>query len=168
MGSEVHFCAIVHEPGDVLDVSAPRGSFTLRPGDNPVVLLSAGVGATPVMSMLHALASREITTASLVGLWSTQSRRASIRGRIASLYSSSSLAGEATSCTAGPLQPTNQSIDFDASGHVDTELLKRIGVSPESDFYLCGPSSFLREHGRWAAKLGRARRECAHGSLWCA
>ena len=43
--------------GDVLDVSAPRGSFTLRPGENPVVLLSAGVGATPVMSMLHSLAA---------------------------------------------------------------------------------------------------------------
>jgi MOSC domain-containing protein YiiM/ferredoxin-NADP reductase len=43
--------------GDLLDVSAPRGSFTLRPSQNPVVLLSAGVGATPVMSMLHALAA---------------------------------------------------------------------------------------------------------------
>ena len=43
--------------GDMLDVSAPRGSFTLRAGDNPVVLLSAGVGATPVMSMLHVLAA---------------------------------------------------------------------------------------------------------------
>jgi ferredoxin-NADP reductase/MOSC domain-containing protein YiiM len=43
--------------GDVLDVSAPRGSFTLRPGQNPVVLLSAGVGATPVMAMLHLLAA---------------------------------------------------------------------------------------------------------------
>ena len=41
------------QEGDVLDVSAPRGSFTLRPSQNPVVLLSAGVGATPVMSMLH-------------------------------------------------------------------------------------------------------------------
>ncbi|HEY2539101.1 MAG TPA: MOSC domain-containing protein, partial [Stellaceae bacterium] len=41
--------------GDVLDASAPRGSFTLRPGDGPVVLLSAGVGATPVLAMLHAL-----------------------------------------------------------------------------------------------------------------
>ncbi len=50
--------------GDVLDVSAPRGSFTLGSGDGPVVLLSAGVGATPVLAMLHALAagasSREI------------------------------------------------------------------------------------------------------------
>src|SRR5271157_369053 len=43
--------------GDLLDVSAPRGSFTLRPSQNPVVLLSAGVGATPVMSMLHTLAA---------------------------------------------------------------------------------------------------------------
>src|SRR3984957_10332742 len=43
--------------GDVLDVSAPRGSFALRPSQNPVVLLSAGVGATPVMSMLHTLAA---------------------------------------------------------------------------------------------------------------
>src|SRR5271155_226956 len=45
--------------GDLLDVSAPRGSFTLRPSQNPVVLLSAGVGATPVMSMLHALAAEQ-------------------------------------------------------------------------------------------------------------
>ena len=43
--------------GDVLDVSAPRGTFTLKPGDGPVVLLSAGVGATPVLAMLHALAA---------------------------------------------------------------------------------------------------------------
>lgn len=43
--------------GDVLDVSAPRGAFTLRDGDGPVVLLSAGVGATPVLAMLHALAA---------------------------------------------------------------------------------------------------------------
>jgi MOSC domain-containing protein YiiM/NAD(P)H-flavin reductase len=43
--------------GDLLDVSAPRGNFTLRPSQNPVVLLSAGVGATPLISMLHSLAA---------------------------------------------------------------------------------------------------------------
>jgi MOSC domain-containing protein YiiM len=43
--------------GDVLDVSAARGSFTLLPGDAPVVFLSAGIGATPVLAMLHALAA---------------------------------------------------------------------------------------------------------------
>jgi Oxidoreductase NAD-binding domain len=44
--------------GDVLDVSEPRGAFTLRRGGLPVVLLSAGVGVTPVMAMLHALAAQ--------------------------------------------------------------------------------------------------------------
>ena len=43
--------------GDMLQVSAPRGSFTLAEGDNPVALLSAGIGATPVLSMLYSLAS---------------------------------------------------------------------------------------------------------------
>src|ERR1700731_2852743 len=38
--------------GDVVDASAARGAFTLRPGDAPVVLLSAGIGATPVLAML--------------------------------------------------------------------------------------------------------------------
>src|SRR5207247_5755693 len=43
--------------GDALDVSAPRGSFILQSGDRPVVLLSAGIGVTPVLAMLHALAA---------------------------------------------------------------------------------------------------------------
>ena len=43
--------------GDLLDVAAPRGNFTLQPGEKPVVLLSAGVGATPVLAMLHSLAA---------------------------------------------------------------------------------------------------------------
>jgi MOSC domain-containing protein YiiM/ferredoxin-NADP reductase len=47
------------QAGDILDVSAPRGSFTLRQGERPVVLVSAGIGATPVLAMLHALAAEQ-------------------------------------------------------------------------------------------------------------
>ena len=43
--------------GDLLDVAAPRGTFVLQPGEGPVLLISAGVGATPVLAMLHALAA---------------------------------------------------------------------------------------------------------------
>ena len=43
--------------GDVIDSSAPRGAFTLGQGEGPVVLLSAGIGLTPVLAMLHALAA---------------------------------------------------------------------------------------------------------------
>jgi MOSC domain-containing protein YiiM len=51
--------------GDVVDVSAPRGNFTLQPGDTPIVLLSAGIGVTPVLSMIHRLAA----DASLRDVW---------------------------------------------------------------------------------------------------
>jgi MOSC domain-containing protein YiiM/ferredoxin-NADP reductase len=47
--------------GDALDVSSPRGSFVLQPGERPIVLLSAGIGATPVLAMLHALAAARST-----------------------------------------------------------------------------------------------------------
>jgi hypothetical protein len=45
------------EVGDIVQASAARGSFTLRPGDTPVIWLSAGIGVTPVLAMLHALAA---------------------------------------------------------------------------------------------------------------
>ena len=47
--------------GDTVDVSSPRGSFILENGERPVVLLSAGIGATPVLAMLHALAAARST-----------------------------------------------------------------------------------------------------------
>ena len=47
------------QAGDILDVSAPRGSFTLQQGERPVVLVSAGIGATPVLAMLQALAAEQ-------------------------------------------------------------------------------------------------------------
>jgi len=47
--------------GDTLDVSSPRGTFTLQAGEQPIVLLSAGIGATPVVAMLRELAAARST-----------------------------------------------------------------------------------------------------------
>ena len=44
--------------GDRLDVAAPRGSFMLDAAHTPALLISAGIGATPVLAMLHALAEQ--------------------------------------------------------------------------------------------------------------
>jgi ferredoxin-NADP reductase len=43
--------------GGLLEAAAPRDTFILRPGETPVLLISAGVGATPILAMLHALAA---------------------------------------------------------------------------------------------------------------
>jgi ferredoxin-NADP reductase len=48
--------------GDRLEVSAPRGSFTLAPGATPVVMISAGVGVTPMLAMLHQAAATDAET----------------------------------------------------------------------------------------------------------
>ena len=127
---------------DVLDVSAPRGSFTLHSGENPVVLLSAGVGATPVMSMLHALAAEN----SEREIWWIYGARNGIEHPFAqesrSLLKQLSR-GRSYIVYSRPAATDKLGLDFDASGHVDAALLERIGASPNSDFYLCGPSSFL-------------------------
>src|SRR4029077_15895857 len=47
--------------GDTLDVSSPRGGFILQIGERPVVLLSAGIGVTPVLVMMYALAATHAT-----------------------------------------------------------------------------------------------------------
>ena len=66
--------------GDVIEAGAPRGEFVLRPGDRPVVLISAGVGATPVLAMLHVLAA-ERSARPVWCLYSARNgARASVRG----------------------------------------------------------------------------------------
>jgi len=129
--------------GDLLDVSAPRGSFTLRNGQSPVVLLSAGVGATPVMSMLHSLAAER----SQREIWWIYGARNRVDHPFAE--ESRSLLkqlprGRGYIVYSRPAAIDRVGADFDSSGHIDTALLEKIGVSPDSDFYLCGPSSFLQ------------------------
>jgi ferredoxin-NADP reductase/MOSC domain-containing protein YiiM len=153
--------------GDVLDVSAPRGNFTLRPGQDPVVLLSAGVGATPVMSMLHALSAEK----SQREIWWIYGARSSADHPFAeesrSLLKQLSR-GRGYIVYSRPAATDQVGADFDAPGHVDTALLEKIGVPQGSDFYLCGPSSFLQDMGdglrNWGVLAGHVHTEI-FGSL---
>jgi ferredoxin-NADP reductase len=128
---------------NLLDVSAPRGSFTLRRSQSPVVLLSAGVGATPVMSMLHSLAAEK----SQQEIWRIYGSRNSVEHPFAeesrSLLKQLSR-GREYIVYSRPAAIDQVGADFDAPGHIDVALLERIGVSRNSDFYLCGPSSFFQ------------------------
>ena len=134
-------CTRVRE-GDVLDVSAPRGSFTLQPGDNPVVLASAGVGATPVLSMLHELAAKR----SQRQVWWIYGARNGANHPFAA--ESRSLLeqiprGRSHIRYSRPAPTDRVGADFDAPGHIDADLLEKLEVPRNSDFYLCGPPAFL-------------------------
>ena len=153
--------------GDALDVSAPRGGFTLRPGQNPVVLLSAGVGATPVMSMLHALAAEK----SQQEIWWIYGARNGADHPFAE--ESRSLLKQLARARgyivySRPAAIDRVGADFDTPGHIDTALLEKIGVPQGSDFYLCGPTSFLQNMRdglqKWGAPAGNVHTEI-FGSL---
>jgi len=148
--------------GDVLDVSAPRGDFTLEPSERPVVLLSAGVGATPVLSMLHALAAAK-STRHVWWLYGARSRKdhpfaQESRDLVHALPRSSS-----RTLYSRPGPEDRVGFDFDAIGRLGVPVLEELGVPREADFYLCGPTTFLHELGAglaaWGVATNRIRKE---------
>ena len=56
-GRSASGCTAMSKPGSVIESAAPRGDFYLVDDNSPVILVSAGIGATPVMAMAHALAA---------------------------------------------------------------------------------------------------------------
>ena len=138
--------------GDALDVSSPRGSFVLQTSERPLLLLSAGIGVTPALAMLYALASARSTRRVL---WVHAARdrehhpfgaevrhlmRALPRARIYVCYSK-------------PGARDKIGEDFDAAGHLSGSVLDGIGISREADVYLCGPTHFEGDE-RSARHLG--------------
>jgi ferredoxin-NADP reductase/MOSC domain-containing protein YiiM/ferredoxin len=127
--------------GDLLQVSAPRGSFTLAEGENPIVLLSAGIGATPVLSMLYSLvpnARREVW-------WCYGARNSSEHPFAAEARKLLEDLPNSHSCIAysHPGAADQPGKDYDASGHLTLSLLQTFHLPQAADFYLCGPPAFL-------------------------
>ncbi len=131
-------------PGDQLEVAAPRGTFTLRPGPAPVLLISAGVGATPVLAMLHSLAAarsgREIW-------WLHGARRradepfaAESRALLAALPHA-----HRHICYSSPGPADLAGRDYDTAGRLSAPVLAGLGLPRDADAYLCGPPAFMAE-----------------------
>jgi ferredoxin-NADP reductase/MOSC domain-containing protein YiiM len=127
--------------GDELEVGAPRGLFTLADGDGPVVLLSAGVGATPVLAMLASLAAQ----GSPREVWWIQGARnaaehafaAEVRRHLGALPNARSHVRYS--------RPAPGDRGHDAEGRLTAEALHGLGVPLGAEFYLCGPAPWMRD-----------------------
>ena len=138
---------------DALEVSAPRGSFVLQPGDRPIVLLSAGIGATPVLAMLHALAKARSTRqvfwlhAARDGRhhpFATEVRRLMLGLLHARSYVSYSRPGS----------DDKISEDFTATGRFSPSIFNQLDIPRDVDVYLCGPTRFMADMKESLANYG--------------
>jgi ferredoxin-NADP reductase/MOSC domain-containing protein YiiM len=127
--------------GDALWASAPRGTFLLADGSMPVVLVSAGIGVTPLLAMLRRL----VSSSNRRVFWFHVARNSAhhpfaeqVRNLVAGLEN-------VHSCVVYTRPEINQrlGIDYDIGGRLDVEILRKQGAPLDADFYLCGPAGFM-------------------------
>lgn len=120
------------EPGSVIEAAAPCGDFYLTEGGDPVVLLSAGIGVTPVLAMLHTLAA----THSLREIWwlhTTRNRE------------TQAFAAEVTTLIES-LPHARQLVFYtQIQGHLDRPAIAALGLPTDAAAYLCGPTQFMAD-----------------------
>ncbi|WP_420832378.1 NO-inducible flavohemoprotein [Paenibacillus humicola] len=143
--------------GDTLLLSAPAGDFVLDESHplRPVVLLSGGVGLTPMMSMLlhltAAQSERPVTFIHAAANGRVHAFREDVR-RIAERCSRV----RAYFCYSEPTDEDRAGGVFDKEGRIDLPWLQTIVPSPDADFYFCGPVSFMQRIYRDLRGLGAA------------
>ena len=131
-------------PGSKLLAQSPRGRFHLDPeGEIPLALLSAGVGLTPLVSMLNAI----VETGSKRPVWFIHGSRNgpehALGAQVRGLAEANSNVG-AHIRYSRPLPQEKAGRDYDDTGHVDIELVRRLLPSKDFDFYVCGPAPFMK------------------------
>lgn len=136
--------------GDLLEARAPQGSFVVAADEpRPLVLLAAGVGVTPLLSMLREVVYQGQRTRRTRRTFFVQSARTlaqlPFKDEVADLTRQ---AGDALSVLRLLSQPeahARAGEDFERAGRIDIHLLKALLPFDDFDFYLCGPSRFTQD-----------------------
>ena len=147
--------------GDVLQADGPRGEFTLDEASNrPVVLLSGGVGLTPMVAMMNALANHsERRTLFLHAcengeVHALRSEVEALVGKRAGLF--------AHYCYRTPSPEDRAANRFHSEGFVTREVLQRLLCLDDYEVYLCGPPPFMQAMYQTLRGLGLAKNRIAY------
>jgi ferredoxin-NADP reductase/MOSC domain-containing protein YiiM len=141
--------------GDRLDVSSPRGSFVLQAGERPIVLLSAGIGATPVLAMLHALAAARSTRQVMWLHTARDGQHHPFAGEVRRLMNAVTN-GRSYICYTKPDSNDKTGEDFNATGRFSRSVFDELGLPLDADIYLCGPTQFMADMKEAFTALGVA------------
>ncbi|KGP02904.1 FAD-binding oxidoreductase [Alcaligenes faecalis] len=144
------------QPGDVLSAAGPMGEFVLdESSQRPVVLLSGGVGQTPLLAMLHRLLKRSQRKVyvihacdnSVVHAFADEMRELVAQREGVQLYF----------CYRNPTEHDEQAGLHHVAGLITREQLQRWLPLDDYEFYLCGPSAFMQSNYGVLRSLGVAR-----------
>ncbi|WP_336347609.1 pyridoxamine 5'-phosphate oxidase family protein [Pseudomonas monsensis] len=138
--------------GDVLEARAPQGHFTVAPLERrPLVLLAAGVGITPLLSMLREVVYQGLRTRRIRPTWLLQSSRSladqPFRKELNQLLEKAGDAVQVMRLLSQPEDDADLGEDFDRHGRIDGALLRNlleVEDYDQIDFVLCGPGSFTQ------------------------
>ena len=144
------------EVGHILSAYPPRGDFVIEhEGAGPIVLVSAGVGLTPLTSMLHALANDSAGRP----VWFVHGARDGNHHPLEKEVRR--LANDLPDVNlhvaySHPLASDTEGENYDTHGRIDASLLHRLIQDRDADFYLCGPMSFMASLQQQLEDLGVA------------
>jgi ferredoxin-NADP reductase/MOSC domain-containing protein YiiM len=126
------------EPGDRLSAQAPGGSFVIDPLEHhrPVVLVGAGIGITPLLAMLNAIAEHEHPRETWLFYGVRHPRDVLMRERLEAIASDHPEIRMHLSHSRGAGDRPGRRLDI--------ETLQRTLPGSYYDYYLCGPGGFMQ------------------------
>ncbi|MEL0612342.1 pyridoxamine 5'-phosphate oxidase family protein [Marinomonas arenicola] len=130
--------------GDIVQAKKPSGDFLLKFPTRPVVLISAGIGVTPLMSMLYNAVSFNSTPWVHFFYGARNGRQAPLLTEIKNLQTQENKA-HLTVFFSQPNEHDHLNQDYDIKGRITAHAIQQQLDDLNADFYLCGPTSFLSE-----------------------
>ncbi|RJE89357.1 NO-inducible flavohemoprotein [Paracoccus onubensis] len=129
------------EIGSIFELTAPAGDFYLREvPDRPVVLLSGGVGLTPMVSMLEEIADKHKALPAYFIHGTTDRHSHALAAHIRQL------ARRHGNTEIATFYERMEPADAAYEGYISVDWLKSELPLNEADIFLCGPRPFLRHY----------------------
>lgn len=130
--------------GDIVEITAPAGDFVLNMANSePIVLISGGVGLTPMISMLNTLAEKQPERKVTFIHSAINSKTHAMHDHVKEISSKNENINYYV-CYENPLENDRTENRFDKEGFVDLAWLQSILNNNNGDFYFCGPVPFMK------------------------
>lgn len=140
--------------GTTLRTAAPAGEFVAPETlERPLVLVSGGVGVTPLLSMLAAVGPSPVRPVHFVHAALSGATHA-LGAEARALAASSGGAVKVTTFYEAPRATDVRGEAYDETGRVTADWLAAHTPLSAADYYLCGPRPFLRAIAQALRELG--------------